>query len=136
MRIDIVSADWAGIAHEVVAVIADRRLNAVAMEVDPLRIHIDAPEVDARSPARGIAQGGGGRRDIVPVDMLPGTRRRLHLDAVLAAMPDPVFAVDAGGAIILANAAAALVAARARPTYATRLSAQCGASQNAAAEPA
>src|SRR5690348_15054004 len=118
MAIDIISAGRAGIAHEVVAVIADRRLNVVAMKVDPPRIHIDAPEVDVRSPARGIAQGGGAR-DIVPVDLLPGTRRRLHLDAVLP----PCRTLSSPGMprapSSWPNAAAALVAARARPTYAT-----------------
>ena len=38
--------------------------------------------------------------------MLPGARRRLYLDALLASQADPVLAVDARGVVMVANAAA------------------------------
>jgi TyrR family helix-turn-helix protein len=38
--------------------------------------------------------------------MLPGARRRLYLDALLASQEDPVLAVDAAGVVVVANAAA------------------------------
>jgi TyrR family helix-turn-helix protein len=38
--------------------------------------------------------------------MLPGARRRLYLDALLASQQDPVLAVDAEGVVVVANAAA------------------------------
>ncbi|WP_158045279.1 sigma 54-interacting transcriptional regulator [Skermanella pratensis] len=108
MRIDISFTDRVGIAHEVLAVLAARRLNVVAVEVDPPDIFIDAPELtgDALDGLREALLEVAGVEGVAPVDMLPGVRRRLHLAAVLAAMPDPVLAVDAGGMVILTNAAA------------------------------
>ena len=45
MRIDITFADRVGIAHEILAVLASRKLNVVAVEVDPPHIYIDAPSL-------------------------------------------------------------------------------------------
>src|SRR3546814_12422655 len=39
------------------------------------------------------------------VDILPGQRRHLQLDALLAAMTDPVLALDSAGNVLLANPA-------------------------------
>ncbi len=114
MRIDVLFADRVGIAHEILAVFARRQLNVVAVEVDPPHIHIDAPELDARSfgQLKAALRGVDGFLAVASIDMLPGTRRRLHLDALLAALPDPVLAVDRAGRIVVANAAAAEVAGR------------------------
>lgn len=108
MRIAMSFTDRVGIAHEVLAVLAARRLNVVAVEVDPPDIFIDAPELagEALDGLRQALLEVEGVEGVAPVDMLPGMRRRLHLAAVLAAMPDPVLAVDAEGTVILANAAA------------------------------
>ncbi|ANC92844.1 PAS domain-containing protein [Azospirillum humicireducens] len=112
MRIEVTFTDRVGIAHEILAVLALRRLNVVGVEVDPPLIHIDAPGLDpAALPALSDAlQRIAGVRAVAAIDMLPGTRRRLHLDALLAALPDPVLAVDRGGRIVVASAAAAQVA--------------------------
>ncbi len=112
MRIEVIFADRVGIAHEILAVLAVRRLNVVGVEVDPPHIHIDAPGLDpATLPALGDAlRTIEGVRSVSAIDMLPGTRRRLHLDALLAALPDPVLAVDRRGRVVVANAAAATVA--------------------------
>ncbi len=114
MRIDVLFADRVGIAHEILAMFAKRRLNVVAVEVDPPHIHIDAPELDVQTfgPLDAALRGVPGVESVTPIDILPGTRRRLHLDALLAALPDPVLAVDRAGRIVVANAAAATVAGR------------------------
>ncbi len=114
MRIDVLFADRVGIAHEILAVLAKRRLNVVAVEVDPPHIHIDAPELDAQSlaPLDAALRAVQGVQSVTPIDILPGTRRRLHLDALLAALPDPVLALDRAGRIVVANEAAAGVAGR------------------------
>ncbi|WP_431854855.1 sigma-54-dependent transcriptional regulator [Azospirillum sp.] len=115
MRIDVVFADRVGIAHEILAVFARRQLNVVAVEVDPPHIHIDAPELEAPSLDHLEAELRRvvGILSVTPIDILPGTRRRLHLDALLGALPDPVLAVDRAGRIVVANAAAADVAGQA-----------------------
>ena len=47
--------------------------------------------------------------DVSIVNMLPGQRRTLHLDTLLAAMADPILVLDAEGVIVVASAAAARV---------------------------
>lgn len=112
MRIDVQFADRVGIAHEILAVLAHRSINVVAVEVDSSDVFIDIPELaESVLPSlRADFMRVAGVRDVVVVDVLPGARRRLHLDTLLAAMADPVMAVDAGGRIVIANAAAAGVA--------------------------
>jgi len=108
MRIDVLFSDRVGIAQEILATLARRSLNVTAVEVDPPHIYIDAPALeqagldDLREQLRQIE----GIRSVEVVDFLPGARRRLYLDALMATQPDPVLAVDAGGVVTVANAAA------------------------------
>jgi transcriptional regulator of aroF, aroG, tyrA and aromatic amino acid transport len=109
MRVDVQFTDRVGIAHEILAVFARRQLNVVAVEVVPPHVFIDAPGL-AKAALADLRRELLGVRDVQavePIDMLPGERRRLHLDALLDAMADPVMAVDEKGAIVIANAATA-----------------------------
>ena len=112
MRIDVQFADRVGIAHEILAVLARRNMNVVAVEVDSSDVFIDIPELtDNLLPSlRADFMRVAGVLDVKLVDVLPGARRRLHLDTLMAALADPVMAVDADGRIVAANAAAAAVA--------------------------
>ena len=111
MRLDVRFVDRVGIAQEILAVLAQRRLNVVAVEVDPPHTFIDAPALAARELVglRAALRQVEGVVETSEVDLLPGARRRLHLDALLAAMPDPVLAVDGGGVVSACNSAAAAV---------------------------
>ncbi|MBC3861376.1 sigma 54-interacting transcriptional regulator [Undibacterium jejuense] len=112
MRINIQFKDRVGIAHEILAVLAKRGLNVVAVEVDPPNIYIDSPELleymlpDLQADCQQVKGVG----EIQVLDVLPGIRRRLHLDTMMAAMEDPVLAIDGNGRVMVANAAAAAVA--------------------------
>lgn len=108
MRIDVQFIDRVGIAHEILALLAERQMNVVAMEVDPPHVFIDIPELlpDGVAALRAALFQVAGVHALQVVDVLPGTRRRLHLDALLAAMADPVLALDASGCVVVANAAA------------------------------
>lgn len=112
MRIDVQFADRVGIAHEILAVLARRNMNVVAVEVDSSDVFIDIPELNEEllPLLRDDFMRVAGVLDVIVVDVLPGARRRLHLDTLMAAMADPVMAVDAAGRIVIANAAAAAVA--------------------------
>lgn len=112
MRIDVQFADRVGIAHEILAVLARRNMNVVAVEVDTADVFIDIPELTENllPPLREDFLRVSGVLDVKVVDVLPGARRRLHLDTLMAVMADPVMAVDAEGRIVAANAAAAVVA--------------------------
>lgn len=113
MRINIPFTDRVGIAHEILAVLARRGLNVQAVEVDPPHIYIDIPELLASMlpSLQADCDRLDGVGKIRVLDILPGTRRRLNLDTMLAAMEDPVLAIDGSGQIVIANAAAAQVAA-------------------------
>jgi transcriptional regulator of aroF, aroG, tyrA and aromatic amino acid transport len=112
MRIDVQFADRVGIAHEILAVLARRNLNVIAVEVDSSDVFIDVPGLDETMlpPLRADLMEVAGVRDVRMVDVLPGARRRLHLDTLMAVMADPVMAVDAAGRIVVANAVAAAAA--------------------------
>ncbi|HYD63462.1 MAG TPA: sigma-54-dependent transcriptional regulator [Noviherbaspirillum sp.] len=112
MRIDVQFADRVGIAHEILAVLARRNMNVVAVEVDSSDVFIDIPELTENllPSLRADFMRIAGVLDVKVVNVLPGARRRLHLDTLMAALADPVMAVDADGRIVAANAAAAAVA--------------------------
>mgnify|MGYP001360623562 CR=1 FL=1 len=108
MRIDVQFADRVGIAQEILAKLAQRALSVSAVEVEPPHVYIEAPALDAAAFAalRGELLQVAGVRAVEALAMLPGARRRLYLDALLAAQEDPVLAVDAEGRVVVANAAA------------------------------
>jgi TyrR family helix-turn-helix protein len=109
MRLEVAFADRVGIASEILSVLARRRLDVVAVEVEPPHIYIDVPGFDpeALDELRAALVIVEGVEAVGPVDLLPGARRRLQLDTLLDALADPVLAVDGGGRIVVANAAAA-----------------------------
>src|SRR5208337_1144948 len=71
-------------------------------------IFIDVPALAARQwlELRTRLMRVPGVFDARSVDFLPGARQRLHLDALLASMADPVLLVDGDGRILVSNAAA------------------------------
>ncbi|MCX7220763.1 MAG: sigma 54-interacting transcriptional regulator [Burkholderiales bacterium] len=111
MRVNIQFTDRVGIAHEILAVLARRGLNVLAVEVDPPNIYIDIPELSvAMLPSlQQDCDQLAGVGQIEVLDILPGIRRRLNLDTMMAVMEDPVIAIDALGRVVIANAAAAAV---------------------------
>ena len=105
MRIHVTFIDRVGITQEILALLGARNLNLDAVEMIPPNVYIDAPALsqsvldelhDALLRVIGV-------QAVELVDFLPGQRRHLQLDALLAAMSDPVLAVDPGGHVLLAN---------------------------------
>jgi transcriptional regulator of aromatic amino acid metabolism len=110
MRIDVFFADRVGIAHEILATLARRALDVSAVEVDPPHIYLEAPALSTQDMAalRSELFKVDGVQSVAELEMLPGARRRLYLDALLASQADPVLAVDGHGVVMVANAAAVL----------------------------
>lgn len=108
MRIDVLFVDRVGIAQEILAELAGRQLNVTAVEVEPPHVFIEAPALaeGALRELRGQLKQVAGVLSVEPVGMLPGAQRRLYLDALLASLPDPVFAIDESGLVVVANGAA------------------------------
>ncbi|KAB0550916.1 sigma-54-dependent transcriptional regulator [Pseudomonas argentinensis] len=107
MRIHVTFIDRVGITQEVLALLGGRNLNLDAVEMVPPNVYIDAPTLSAEvlDELRDALFKVRGVQAVTVVDILPGQRRRLQLDALLAAMSDPVLAVDAHGRVLLANPA-------------------------------
>ena len=112
MRIDVQFQDRVGIAQEILALLAGRQFNVCAVEVTPPHIFIDAPALtaDLWRDLKAALMGVAGVEEADSVDILPGARQRLHLDALMAAMADPVLLVDHAGTVLAGNAAAAQAA--------------------------
>jgi len=107
MRIHVTFIDRVGITQEVLALLGGRNLNLDAVEMVPPNVYIDAPTLSAAvlDELREALFKVHGVQAVTVVDILPGQRRRLQLDALLAAMSDPVLAVDGHGRVLLANPA-------------------------------
>jgi len=121
MQIHVSFIDRVGITQEVLALLGARNLNLDAVEMVPPNVYIDAPTLSAEvlEELRGALLTVRGVQAVRVVDILPGQRRTLHLDALLAAMADPVLAVDREGSILLANPAFAAMVDDPSPQGAT-----------------
>ncbi|CAD5108627.1 sigma-54-dependent transcriptional regulator [Zestomonas carbonaria] len=105
MRIHVTFIDRVGITQEVLALLGARNLNLDAVEMIPPNVYIDAPTLSQAvlDELHDALLSVDGVQAVELVDILPGQRRRLQLDALLAAMSDPVLAVDPAGRVLLAN---------------------------------
>lgn len=108
MRIDITTRNRPGITFDVLAALRPLALDLRAMEVETHHIYLDIPALapEALAGFGRLVTAVDGVRSYRPIDRLPGEARRLHLDALLAAMPDPVLWCDGDGTIRFANIAA------------------------------
>lgn len=112
MRFEITGENRVGITRDVVNVLAEFKLDIRAFEVTTRHIFADIPAIrPERFPllADRLMQLPG-IEDVKPIDRLPTERRRAQLHATLAALGDPVIAVDANGLIAQANPAAQNIA--------------------------
>ena len=107
MRIHVSFIDRVGITQEVLALLGGRNLNLDAVEMVPPNVYIDAPTLSSQvlDELREALFSVNGVQAVTVVDILPGQRRHLQLDALLAAMTDPVLALDSAGHVLLANPA-------------------------------
>ncbi|MBV6287269.1 sigma-54-dependent transcriptional regulator [Pseudomonas aegrilactucae] len=107
MRIHVSFIDRVGITQEVLALLGARHLNLDAVEMVPPNVYIDAPTLspDVLEELHDALFNVHGVQSVKVVDILPGQRRHLQLDALLAAMSDPVLALDGAGHVLLANPA-------------------------------
>ncbi|QPO11475.1 sigma 54-interacting transcriptional regulator [Thalassospira sp. A40-3] len=113
MRFEIRGENRLGITRDVINVLTDQGLDIRTFEVTTHHIYADIPAIrPERFPALASAlKKIPGIFDITEIDRLPTERRRAQLHATLAALGDPVIAVDANGLIAQANPAAQAISA-------------------------
>tara|TARA_R110000868_G_scaffold97614_2_gene268463 strand:- start:47585 stop:49219 length:1635 start_codon:yes stop_codon:yes gene_type:complete len=108
MRFEITGENRLGITRDVVNVLTDFKLDIRTFEVTTHHIFADIPGL--RSDRFALVTHRllqlPGVSAVTPIDRLPTERRRALLHATLAALGDPVIAVDASGLIAQANPAA------------------------------
>jgi len=110
MNIELIAQNRFGITHDVLACLAQQNLDLAALEVESEHIYIDVPALNHHSfsDVASALLALEGVQQIRPIDLLPKERRHQHLNALLSALPDPVFAINAAGLILSANTAATL----------------------------
>lgn len=108
MRFEIRGENRLGITRDVINVLTDHGLDIRSFEVTTHYIYADIPSIrpDRFEPLAQALKRVPGISDIREIDRLPTERRRAQLHATLAALGDPVIAVDANGRIAQANPAA------------------------------
>lgn len=109
MKIELIGKNRFGITQEALTVITKHQLELSSMEAGAGHIYFDVPHLTEHNLPHVSSDliNIKGINAINVIDLLPNERRRFHLDALLANFPDPVFAIDAAGSILSANAAAA-----------------------------
>jgi len=110
MRLDIESEDRVGITQEILSAFAQRDWNLLALEMHRFHtfVHLENHAVSLANIQANLRQINGILR-ISLVDLLPGERRRQHLDALLSQLQDLIINLDGEGRILIANAAVSQV---------------------------
>jgi len=108
MRLEIITENRVGMTQDVLAVFTRLGFDVRAVEVTTHHIHVHVPGLapSRLSTLSQFLRTIRGVEAINPVDTLPGEAREAQLGAVLAALDDPLIAVDGDNAVTLANAAA------------------------------
>ena len=108
MRIEVKFEDRVGIAQEILSSLSRRSYNVTASEVDPPYVYLDVPQLTDQGYQLSMSEllNIPGVIRVKQVAFLPGAQRSLYLDAIMASQADPLLAVDAQGAVVIANKAA------------------------------
>jgi TyrR family helix-turn-helix protein len=106
MRLDVATRDRVGITRDVLGVLAAGGRDVAQVEVVTHHVYLDVPDLapDGLPALVPALRAVPGVEAVTPIELMPGERRRLQLDALLAALPDPVATLDGEGRILAANA--------------------------------
>lgn len=112
MKLDIQVEDRFGITQQILAKLAENRWDLLAMEMHRFHIFVSLQTEPSHINAlRACLMEVPGVLAVEAVAVLPGEKRRQHLDTLLSRLPDPIIDIDANGSILIANTAAALALA-------------------------
>lgn len=109
MRLEIACEDRLGITQNVLDILARYQIDLRGIEIQPNgKLYLDFPTIDfadfqSLMPKLRLVDGIS---DVRTTPFMPIQRERNQLSAILQALPDPVFSVDANGRIIMLNDAA------------------------------
>lgn len=109
MRLEVFCEDRLGLARELLDLLASRNIDLRGIEIDPAgRIYLNVALVE-RDTFPGLMaeiRRIQGVTDVRTLAFMPSEREHRALEALLAAMPEPVLSVDLKGKVELTNPAA------------------------------
>ncbi|MET1255997.1 sigma 54-interacting transcriptional regulator [Aliikangiella maris] len=107
--IDVQSENRLGITYEILSVFAELNIDLIGLEMQTyhtfLQYHSHETDLNTIQIKQKILQIPGVKK-IVDIEFLPSEAKRLHLDALLSNLPDPLFDIDESGQILKVNHAA------------------------------
>lgn len=110
MRLEITCQDRLGITQDVLDILVKHNVDLKGIEIDEVgKIYLSFPNIEFSEfqhlmpEIRKLA----GVQDVKTTPFMPIERERNQLTALLETLPDPVFSIDAKGAVILCNDAVA-----------------------------
>ena len=108
MRLDIEVEDRFGITGEILSSLAQNNHILLTMEMHLYHIFVHLEET-AATPENITENLSAvtGVKNVTKIDLLPTERKRQHLDALVAHLPELILDIDAQGIIMAANDAAA-----------------------------
>ncbi|NDL62372.1 transcriptional regulator TyrR [Acerihabitans arboris] len=108
MRLEVFCQDRLGLARELLDLLVLRGIDLRGIEIDPVgRIHLNFSTLEF-DPFRALMaeiRRIPGVTDVRTVAFMPSEREHRALEAILAAMPEPVLSIDLKGRVELANPA-------------------------------
>lgn len=108
MRLEVICQDRLGLARELLDLLVSRGIDLRGIEVDPVgRIHLNfsSQEFDVFRSLMAEIRRIPGVSDVRTVAFMPSEREHRAMEAILAAMAEPVLSIDLKGRVELANPA-------------------------------
>jgi len=119
MQLRLITEDRLGITHEVLALVAQHKLDLATMEMGLHNIYLNVPDL---KPAKRAAVEAEllripGVKRIEALQLMPGEARRQQLDILLSSLAQPVFVLNKSGQIVMVSKAAKRSARQRSPDW-------------------
>ena len=102
MRLEVICEDRLGLARELLDLLASRKIDLRGIDIDPIgKIYLNFSMLEF-DPFRALMveiRRIKGVTDVRTVAFMPSEREHRALEALLAAMPEPVLSIDLKGKI-------------------------------------
>ncbi|WP_044618472.1 transcriptional regulator TyrR [Gynuella sunshinyii] len=109
MRLQVLCENRMGIAHEILDVLVQYKIDLTGIETGPdgqIYLHIPNLEFDKFQDLMPNIRKVGGVTDVSTIAYMPQERERQELLTLVRTLPEPIISIDARGHIIVANYAA------------------------------
>lgn len=108
MRLEVICQDRLGLARELLDLLVSRGIDLRGIEIDPsgrILLNVSTLAINTFRALMAEIRRIPGVTDVRTVAFMPSERDHRALEAILAAMPEPVLSIDLKGRVELANPA-------------------------------